>query len=121
MTGDKANLVNYKACNTGPDIIFVGGELNPSLGFGNVKLGSLAITNVLQVKDLKYNLLSMSQFADKGFTVKFKSKFCKLIDYESKQTVLVARRKGSLYVADWASATTEECLMVSQSGHTEEH
>ena len=63
----------------------------------------------------------MSQIADKGYSVKIKSKFYKLIDNESKQTVLVARRKGSLYVADWASATTEECIMVSQSGHTEEH
>src|SRR6187397_1120154 len=63
----------------------------------------------------------MSQLVDKGYFVKIKSKLCKVIDNESKQTVLVARRKGSLYVADWAFATTEECLMVSQSGHTEEH
>ena len=74
MTGDKANLVDYKACNTGPDIRFAGGELNPSLGFGNVKLGSLTITDILHVKDLKYNLFSMSQFADKGFYCKIQSK-----------------------------------------------
>ena len=121
MTGDKANLVDYKVCNTRPDIRFAGGELNPSLGFDNVKLGSITIIDVLHVKGLKYNLLSMSQFADKEYSVKIKLKFCKLIDNESKQTVLVARRKGSLYVTDWASTTTEECLMVSQSGHTEEH
>ena len=42
--------------------------------FGNVKLGSLTITDILHVKGLKYNLLSMSQFADKGFTVTFKAK-----------------------------------------------
>ena len=49
MIGDKANLVDYKACNTGPDISFTGKELNPSLGFGNVKLGSITITDVLKV------------------------------------------------------------------------
>ena len=50
MTGDKANLVDYKVCNTGPDIRFAEGELNPSLGFGNVKLGSITISDVLYVK-----------------------------------------------------------------------
>ena len=68
MTGDKANLVDYKVCNTGPNIRFAGRELNPSLGFGNVRLGSIIITDVLHVKGLKYNFLSMSQFADKGIS-----------------------------------------------------
>ena len=86
MIGDKSNLTDYKVCNTGPDIRFVGGELNPSLGFGNVKLGSITITDVLHVKGLKSNLLSMSQFVDMGYLVKIKLKFCKLIDNESKQT-----------------------------------
>ena len=119
MTGDKANLINYRNCSDGPKIMFAGGELNPTLGIGDVKIGKLTIKDVLHVQGLQYNLFSMSQFADKGFSVKIKSKECKLIDNESKQVVLVARRKGSLYVADWASATTETCLMVSQSGHTE--
>ena len=121
MTGDKANLINYKKCNDGPIIRFAGGDENPTIGFGNLKFGALTISEVLHVKGLKYNLLSVSQLVDKGYTVKIKSKLFKVIDNESKQTVLVARRKGNLYVADWASATTEECLMVSQSGHTEEN
>ena len=50
MTGDKANLVDYKVCNTGPDIRFAGGELNPSLGFGNVKLCSIIITLTFRIK-----------------------------------------------------------------------
>ena len=114
MTGNKANLVNYRVCNTGPDIRFAGGELNPTIGVGDLKLGALTISDVLHVDGLKYNLLSMSQFADKGFFVKIKSIICKLVDNESKQVLLVARRKGSLYIVDWASTTTEECLMVSQ-------
>ena len=93
MTGNRANLVNYKVCNTGPDIRFAGGEVNPTVGFGDLNLGALTISGALHVRRLKYNLLSMSQFADKGFSVKIKSKFCKLIDNESKQVVLVARRK----------------------------
>ena len=79
MTGDKANLVDYKVCTTGRDIRFSGGELNPSLGFGNVKVGSITITVVLHVKGLKYNHLSMNQIADKGFSVKIKSNSANLL------------------------------------------
>ena len=73
MTGNRANLVNYRVCNTGPDIRFAGGEINPTIGIGDLKLGALTISDVLHVEGLKYNLLSMSLFADKGFSVKIKS------------------------------------------------
>lgn len=56
ITGDQANLINYKPCNNGPTIIFVGGELNPTLGLGDVKIGCLTIKGVLHVQDLKFNL-----------------------------------------------------------------
>ena len=119
MTGNKEYLINYRACSNGPSIMFAGGELNPTIGIGDVKIGSLIIKDVLHVQNLQYNLFSMSQFADKGFSVKIKSKECKLIDNESKKVVLVARRNESLYVIDWASATSEIYLMMSQSGHLE--
>ena len=66
MTGDKANLINYRKCDNGPIIRFAGGDENPTIGFGNLKFGALRISEVLHVKGLKYNLLSMSQLVDKG-------------------------------------------------------
>ena len=60
MTGDRANLYNYKPCNNGPTIRFAGGELNPTLGLGDVKIGCLTVKGVLHVQDLKFNLFSMS-------------------------------------------------------------
>ena len=51
MIGDRANLINYKPCNNGPTIRFAGGELNPTLGLGDVKIGCLTIKGVLHVQD----------------------------------------------------------------------
>jgi len=111
MTGDRANLYNYKPCNNGPTIRFAGGELNPTLGLGDVKIGCLTVKGVLHVQDLKFNLFSMSQFADKGYFIEIKSNECRLIDHKSNKVILIARRKGSLYVVDRTSATIERCLV----------
>ena len=70
MTGNRANLVNYKVCNTGPDIRFAGGEINPTIGVGDLKLGALIISDVLHVEGY---LLSMSQFAKKRLLYEIQS------------------------------------------------
>ena len=115
MTGDQANLYNYKPCNNGPTIRFAGGELNPTLGLGDFKIGWLTVKGVLHVQDLKFNLFSMSQFADKGYFIEIKSNECRLIDHKSNKVILIARRKGSLYVVDRTSATIESCLVSTPS------
>ena len=92
MTGNKANLLNYKKVRNGPLIRFAGGDSHPTIGMGDVQIGNTLVQGVLFVQDLEYNLFSMSQFTDKGYTVKIKSNECKLIDDESKQVVLIAKR-----------------------------
>ena len=52
MTGNKEYLINYRACSNGPSIMFAGGELNPTIGIGDVKIGSLIIKDVLHVQNL---------------------------------------------------------------------
>ena len=119
MTGNKANLLNYKKVRNGPLIRFAGGDSHPTIGMGDVQIGNTLVQGVLFVQDLEYNLFSMSQFTDKGYTVKIKSNECKLIDDESKQVVLIAKRKGNLYVVDRTTAQTDACLMVSQTASLE--
>lgn len=106
MTGNKANMLNYKKVRNGPLIRFVVGDSHPTIGMGDVQIGNKLVQGVLFVQDLEYNLFSMSQFTDKGYTVKIKSNECKLIDDESKQVMLIAKRKGNLYVIDRTTAQT---------------
>ena len=68
------------------------------LGIGNVGHSStLLIENVLFVEGLKYNLLSISQLADKGFNVSFTQESCLISDKENK-TRLTGHRVNNVYM-----------------------
>ena len=57
---------------------------------------------------LKHNLLSVSQFTDKGYEVIFKTEQCKIIKKKDKKLALQGVRKGNLFVADLFSASKGE-------------
>ena len=111
MTGNKNNLINYRRWSKGPTIRFAGGGSGSTKGYGDVNLGCITISGVLYVKNLKFNLFSMSQFADKGYFIEIKSDECKLVDFETKKVIMIARRSGGLYTVDWSSANVEKCLV----------
>ena len=56
---------------------------------------SHAIDNVFLVENLKHNLLSISQFCDKGNFVNFTSKKCIIFRSETWDTILEGIRKGN--------------------------
>ena len=68
------------------------------LGIGNVGHSStLLIENVLYVDGLKYNLLSISQLADKGFDINFNKETCHIVDKDSK-IKLTGHRINNMYM-----------------------
>ena len=48
-------------------------------------------------------VLSISQFCDKGFEVKFSSDFCYVNDAKTKSTKLRGKRTNNVYLVDWDS------------------
>ena len=65
--------------------------------------GNIMISDVYYVEGLKHNLLSISQFCDKGFEVKFSSDFCYVNDVKTKFTKLRGKRTNNVYLVDWDS------------------
>ncbi|XP_021728203.1 uncharacterized protein LOC110695259 [Chenopodium quinoa] len=61
---------------------------------------SHAIDNVLLVEGLKHNLLSISQFCDKGNSVSFTSNKCRIIHNDIGNIILEGTRKENTYVVD---------------------
>ena len=53
---------------------------------------STSIENVLLVKRLKHNLLSISQLCDKGCKVVFESSKCEVIDINNNKTILTGHK-----------------------------
>ena len=102
MTGSKDLLINYRATN-GPQVIFGDNSKGKTKGIGIMHRGNIMISDVYYVEGLKHNLLSISQFCDKGFEVKFSSDFCYVNDAKTKSTKLRGKRTNNVYLVDWDS------------------
>jgi hypothetical protein len=84
MTGDKEILSYFKAYFGGR--IAFGNDPNGGriTGKGTIKTGSIDFENVRYVKELKFNLLSVSQICDKKHPVLFTDTECLILSPEFK-------------------------------------
>ncbi|GJV01082.1 putative ribonuclease H-like domain-containing protein [Tanacetum coccineum] len=105
MTGNMSYLTNYEEIDGG--YVAFGG--NPKGGKitrkGTIKTGNLDFENVYFVRELKFNLFSVSQMCDKKNSVLFNDTECivlspnfKLID--ESQVLLRVPRKNNMYSVD---------------------
>ena len=78
------------------------------------KSSSYCIDNVFLVEGLRHNLLSISQFCDKGNSVSFTSNFCRIINDNTGKVVLEGTRRGNTYSMDLNSIPRNNltCLSV---------
>ncbi|KAL4296963.1 hypothetical protein GQ457_12G013760 [Hibiscus cannabinus] len=54
-------------------------------------------SKIIWYKNLKHNLLSISQLCDKGFNVLFDLNGCKIINIETNKIVLIGHHIGNIY------------------------
>ena len=110
MTGSKDRLTNYRHCE-GPKVNFGGDEKGNVVGKGDLVIGNIKISDISHVDGLRYNLLSVSQFSDKGYSVEFSDKGWKVIDTNTREVKMTGTRKSNIYVADWDSVRVNMCLV----------
>ncbi|GJU75815.1 putative ribonuclease H-like domain-containing protein [Tanacetum coccineum] len=105
MTGNMSYLTNYEEIDGG--YVTFGG--NPKggkiIGKGTIKTGNLDFENMYFMRELKFNLFSVSQMCDKKNSVLFNDTECivlspnfKLID--ESQVLLRVPRKNNMYSVD---------------------
>ena len=114
MTGDKSRFLSLEAYDGGT-VTFGDNMKGEIIAKGKVgRSSSHAIDNVFLVENLKHNLLSISQFCDKGNSVKFTSERCIISRNDTGDTVLEGIRKGNTYVVDLDTVpkTSLTCLSV---------
>ena len=78
-----------------------------TMGYGKIVSENIVIDDVALVAGLEVNLLSVSQFADKGFEVLFNKEECTFISKKTGEVALKGARKGSLFVADLDSTNKD--------------
>ena len=91
----------------GPLVTFGDNSKGFTMGYGKIVSGNVVIEDVALVAGLEVNLLSVSQFADKGFQVVFNKEDCAFISKKTGEVSLRGARKGSLFVADFNSTNED--------------
>ncbi|KAL8135176.1 hypothetical protein AgCh_010006 [Apium graveolens] len=80
--------------------------------------GNIGIDDVALVAGLEVNLLSVIQFADRGFKVIFDKEECIFISKKTNEVVLKGARKGSLFVADLDSTNEDGVVQEFSTART---
>ena len=107
MTGDRALLSNVIE-RAGPVVTFGDNSKGKTEGYGCLEAGNVIIEDVSVVKGLKHNLLSISQFCDKGFNVNFNKEICQISHKKDEKPALQGVRKGNLFIANLNSGNKDE-------------
>ncbi|GJR67030.1 retrovirus-related pol polyprotein from transposon TNT 1-94 [Tanacetum coccineum] len=105
MTGNMSYLTNYEEIDGGY-VAFGGNPKGGKItGRGTIKTGNLDFENVYFVRELKFNLFSVSQMCDKKNSVLFNDTECIVLSPNFKltdesQVLLKVPRKNNMYSVD---------------------
>ena len=108
MTGDKEILSDFKAYFGGRVAFGNDPDRGRITGKGTIKAGSIDFENVRYVKELKFNLLSVSQICDKKYPVLFTDTECLILSPNFKLdddnlVILRVPRTNDVYSLDMKS------------------
>ena len=115
MTGDESLFQELNRKKNG-NVSFGDNSKSIIRGIGTIGNNShTQIKNVLLIKNLKYNLLSISQLCDKGFRVCFESNACHVINSTTNQIIYIGKRHENMYVIhiDEVVLNDESCLIAN--------
>ncbi|XP_043692925.1 uncharacterized protein LOC122643365, partial [Telopea speciosissima] len=82
------------------------------IGIGEITIGGTIISNVCLVDNLKYNLLSVSQLCNIGYSVIFKTSHC-LVKNSNDKTILKGIRKNNIYICLLDEANSSNTCFVT--------
>ena len=108
MTGCKSLLEEFRV-EDGPSITFGNDGNGKTEGYGILNNGQVKFTHVAYVNGLKYNLISVSQLCDDGFRVLFDVAQGTIFN-KDWQVVMIAPRRGNVYVMDMECSPQEQCF-----------
>ncbi|GAV67450.1 hypothetical protein CFOL_v3_10955, partial [Cephalotus follicularis] len=100
MTGNKRLFITWKP-KDGGNVTFGDNTKGQIVGTGSIGNKDISISNVLHVKGLKHNLLSISQLCDKNCRVIFEDTSCRVVDNNNNATKFIGQREGNCNARDF--------------------
>ncbi|VFQ87049.1 unnamed protein product [Cuscuta campestris] len=104
MTGDASLLSNLIPYDGGSN------DFGLTKGLGILVYKGLTIQAVSYVEGLNYNLLSISQFCDKGYSLEFCKDMASLKNISTNEVILTGKRIRNIYEVIW-NDVKEACLI----------
>ena len=92
----------------GPVVTFGNNIKGLTQGYGSLQAGNVIIDDVSVVQGFQHNLLSISQFCDKGYDVLFDKERCQILHKKNGLLALQGVRKGNLFIVDLQSGSKDE-------------
>ena len=114
MTSDKDQFVTLET--KGGVITFGDNGKGHIIRFGKIRITpSTFFKNVLYVKGLKHNLISISQLCDKDYKFSFESLLCIITNPIDDSIIFIDHRQGNVYMIDLNElSTNNHCLVTTQ-------
>ena len=113
MTGYQELLSSIQFKNGGT-VTFGDNNKGQVVGIGTVgNVSKPLIDNVLLVKGLKYNLLSISQLCDKNYKIVFEKDCCMIYDMDMSSLLFKGIRKKNIYTLSMNFPSHDHCLLIS--------
>ena len=99
MMDDKEQFVTLET--KGGIVTFRENDKGHIIRFGKIQITpSIFFENVLDVKGLKHNLISISQLCDKCYKVSFESLVCIITNPIDDSIVFISHRQSNIYMID---------------------
>ena len=99
--GDKSQFITIEPKEEDGVVIFGDNGQSKIVGIDKIQINSTTfIDDVLFVKGLKHNLISISPLCDKGCTVSFGITLCVITNPKDNNIIFVENRHKNVYIVD---------------------
>jgi hypothetical protein len=119
MTGEKKMFTNPEEYDSPIErIMFGDNNYGEVVGQGDIPISKdSSLTNIYLVDTLGYNLLSVSQFCEKGYNYLFTNEGVTILRREDSSIAFTDRLKGKLYLVDFTTTKVElkTCLVAKSN------
>jgi len=118
MTGNDGMFTSIENPGNHEQVTFGDNSKGKVIGLGKIAIShDLSISNVLYVKSLSFNLLSIAQLCDLGLTCTFGKNDVVVTSETSKELIFKGFRHGHLYLVDFSAkdASLTTCLFTKTS------
>jgi transposase InsO family protein len=118
MTGEKSMFTSLNPNGSSHESVNFGSGKGEVMGLGKIAISNdHSLSNVMLVKSLDYNLLSVAQLCEKGYNCLFTNVDVTIFRRDDSSVAFKGHMKGKLYLVDFSinKPSPETCLMAKST------